>query len=304
MAEYFGEEKALASITQGDAEELRSFLSQRLDENTLRRHLKRAGQFFRHAVRKKIIRDNPFGEMKALSARGNKEKFYFLTTEQAQAVLNACPNSQWRLLFTLSRWGGLRCPSEHLALTWADVDWERNRLTVRSPKTERHEGKASRVIPLFPELRKELEEAFDPEEIHIITKYREPNVNMRTQFKRIIEKAGLKPWPKLFHNLRATRQTELAQEYPAHVVSEWMGNSIAVGAEHYLRTLESDFDRATESKAAHKAAQKCAALVRMGKNEERHHPSQGDAILEVASTSRTKQVEKMTPRGFEPRLQE
>lgn len=127
------------------------------------------------------------------------------------------------------------------------MDWKKNRLTVRSPKTERHEGKASRVIPLYPELRKELEEAFEPENVHVIHQHRGDNINLRTQLLRIIDRAGLKPWPKLFHNLRATRQTELAQHYPAHVVSEWMGNSIAIGAEHYLRTLESDFDRAIQN---------------------------------------------------------
>ena len=79
LVKYFGEDKALTAVTQGDAEELRSYLSKSLDENTLRRHLKRAGQFFRHALRKKIIKENPFGEMKALSSRGNREKFYFAT---------------------------------------------------------------------------------------------------------------------------------------------------------------------------------------------------------------------------------
>ena len=169
LVAYFGEDKALKAITQGDAEELRSYFAKTLGENTLRRHLKRAGQFFRHALRKKIIKENPFGEMKALSSRGNREKFYFISQEEAQKVLDTCPDSQWRIIFTLSRFGGLRCPSEHLELKWTDIDWANNRMTVRSPKTERHEGKASRVVPLFPEIRKELEEAFEPENVFIIT---------------------------------------------------------------------------------------------------------------------------------------
>ena len=35
----------------------------------------------------------------------------------------------------------------------AGIDWERNRITVSSPKTARHAGHESRVDPLFPELR-------------------------------------------------------------------------------------------------------------------------------------------------------
>jgi hypothetical protein len=73
--------------------------------------------------------------------------------------------------------------------------------------------------------------------------------NLRTQLCKIIKRAGLKPWPKLFQNLRSTRQTELAEEYPAHVVCDWIGNSQAVAAKHYLQTTDEHF-----AKAAHLAA--------------------------------------------------
>jgi hypothetical protein len=135
-----------------------------------------------------------------------------------------------------------------LALRWGDVDWERNRLTVHSPKTERHEGGESRQVPLFPELRPYLEavwEQAEPGTEHVITRYRDCNANLRTQLERIIAKAGLKPWPKLFQNLRSTRETELAETYPIHVVCAWIGNSQAVAAKHYLQVRDEDFDRAT-----------------------------------------------------------
>lgn len=117
-----------------------------------------------------------------------------------------------------SRYGGLRCPSEHLGLTWGDVDWENNRITIRSPKTEHHAGGSSRAIPLFPELRPFLEAAFDqaePGTEEIITRYRDRNANLRTQLLRIIELAGVKPWPKLFHNLRAiARRCQKGTQHP------------------------------------------------------------------------------------------
>jgi integrase len=78
----------------------------------------------------------------------------------AVRVIDCCPNGWWKLLVALARFGGLRIPSEAFPLMWADVDWERNRLTVPSPKTEGH-GKPHRVIPLFPLLRPHLEAAFD-----------------------------------------------------------------------------------------------------------------------------------------------
>ena len=75
-------------------------------------------------------------------------------------VLDACPDAEWRLIFALSRYGGLRCPSEHLALKWSDVDWDAGKLRVPSPKTAHHEGKEFRFVPLFPELRKYLMEVY------------------------------------------------------------------------------------------------------------------------------------------------
>ena len=42
--------------------------------------------------------------------------------------------------------------------------------------------------------------------------------NLRTQLMRILRRAGVATWPKLFHNLRASRETELAATFPLHVV--------------------------------------------------------------------------------------
>jgi hypothetical protein len=64
---------------------------------------------------------------------------------------------------------------------------------------------------------------------------------------RIIVKAGLTPWPKLFHHLRATRQTELTAAFPLHLVCKWIGNKQAVAAEHYLQVTDADFEKAAES---------------------------------------------------------
>ena len=58
--------------------------------------------------------------------------------------------------------------------------------------------------------------------------------------------AGVPAWPRLFQNLRASRETELANEYPIHVVTDWCGNSPAVAQPHYLQTLEQHFEKAVD----------------------------------------------------------
>ncbi len=250
LLNYFGPEKPLSGISEGDAD------GYKLDQKTrgyapatVSRRVKYARQFFKAAVRAKLIPSNPFADLKA-GAQENRSRFYFVTREEARKVLDACPDAQWRLIFTLARYGGLRCPSEHLALQWGDVNWANDRITVRSPKTEGHEGKASRVIPLFPELRRYLQEVWEqtePGTEYVLTRYRDTNANLRTQLERIIRRAGLNPWPKPFQNLRATRETELAETYPIQVVCDWIGNSPTVASRHYLQVTEAHFRRAVKT---------------------------------------------------------
>jgi hypothetical protein len=89
-------------------------------------------------------------------------------------------------------------------------------MVVTSPTTEHYTGGESRVVPLFPELRPHIEESFERAASgaeFVLTRCRDAD----TSLLRIIRKAGLQPWPKLFQNLRSTRETELAEGFPLHV---------------------------------------------------------------------------------------
>ena len=66
---------------------------------------------------------------------------------------------------------------------------------------------------------------------------------------RILAKAGLKPWPKLWQNLRSTRRTELARDWPEYVVCSWMGNSRVIAREHYLQVTDEHFEQAAQNPA-------------------------------------------------------
>lgn len=289
LMDYLKTDKALHDFTPGDADDFRLHLIRDgKATNTVNRALGRASQFFEAAKRRGLVQTNPF-EGIAVSMRANTERFYFISQTDAQKVIDACPDAQWKLIFALARFGGLRCPSEVLALKWTDVNWEHNRIRVPSPKTEHHEGGESRMIPLFPELRPHLLGVFEeaePGAVHVITRYRASNTNLRTHLQRIIDKAGLKAWPKLFQNLRSTRETELAEQFPIHVVCKWIGNSQPVAAKHYLQLTDEHFrlavgaDQQSESgaekgaataanhadhKAAQKAAQNARQTVRIGR---------------------------------------
>jgi hypothetical protein len=171
-------------------------------------------------------------------------------------------------------------------------------MVIHAPKTEHHEGKEMRTIPIFPELRPYLETAWDEAAEgaeFVICRYRGTNANLRTQLCRIIKKASLKPWPKLFQNLRATRETELAEDFPIHVVCDWIGNGQLVAAKHYLQVTNDHF-----AKAQHQAQQQAlqdGGTDRQDEEQERENTEEfddspfslvaelGDAGLEPATST-------------------
>ena len=175
-----------------------------------------------------------------------------MSQDDTAHLLEVAPDAQWRLLIALARFGGLGIPTEALSLRWEDIDWDSGRITVHSPKTEHHPGGESRVIPLFPLLRPHLEEAFEqavPGAEFAIERYRDPRKNLRTHFLQIIRQAGLQTWPKPWQNLWASRETELAEQHPIHVVCAWIGDSRPVAMKHYLQIGDADFSKALQKKS-------------------------------------------------------
>lgn len=249
LTAHLGEKKLVHSITSGDAQEFRLYLTGRgLAENTIRSNIAVAKMLFNGAKRWKLVESNPFAGQKATTL-ANQSRFRFISRQDTQRLLEAAPDWQWRLIIGLTRYGGLRCPSEVQLLRWSDIDWARQRITVTSPKTE-HSGKESRQVPLFPELQQLLSDGFEMAEEgdeYVVSRYRTAGQNLRTGLSRIIRRAGLTPWPKLFQNLRSTRETELVETYPIHVVTGWLGNTASVAQKHYLQTTEEHFEKATQN---------------------------------------------------------
>ncbi len=270
----------LASITPAHADNWRKSIAEakanspRTDDKaesakplaraTIAKRVVIAKSVFRKAVRWGLIASNPFADLRA-GSQSNPDRAFYVTVETIRAILAVCPDDQWRAIVALSRFAGLRCPSEIVALRWGDVNWERGRLMVRSVKTEGHEGHAVRVVPIAPELRPILQDLFDRAEVGVeavVPRLRDGSVNLRTQFERIIAKASVKPWPRLFHNMRASCATDWVERFPAHVVAGWLGHSPLIAAQHYLQTRDAHFDLAAGVGAFGEAAANPATHTR------------------------------------------
>ena len=174
---------------------------------------------FELAVSLGWLEKNPFGHLRGCSV-ANHTRDFFVKPELAAAVLAACPNSRWRLIFSLGRWGGLRIPSEITFLHWSDVEWSKHRIRISIPKkTSLYEQTSGifdyRFIPIFPELRQALEDyrqEFSAEETAETVSISEspllfPELGsdsagalLRKGLTNHLKRAGLPVWPKLFND--------------------------------------------------------------------------------------------------------
>jgi integrase len=267
LEEHFGKSKVVREIGAAEADGWRAWLieHEKLSAATVARRVIAARTFWRKAVRWKLASENPFEDVKA-GHQANDARKVFVPHSVIDKIMAEAPDAEWRAIIALSRYGGLRCPSEHYALRWRDIDWERGAIRVTVPKLAHIEHCAFRTVPLFPELRDVLLELFDatPEGAeYVISRHRLGAMNLRQQFTRIIAQAGAKPWPRLFHNLRASRESELMRDYDLATVCKWIGNSPAVAARHYATSidLDADFRRAAGfAEQAQQNAQRKAQL--------------------------------------------
>ena len=129
-------------------------------EETVRRRTGKVKQFFNEAAERNLIDFNPFGKLPSTS-RGNEANQFFVPAGWIEHCMDECPDTDWRTILALARYGGLRCPSELLSLRWQDVDLPNGRMHIHASQTEHHASGGVRICPIFPELRPYLEKAWD-----------------------------------------------------------------------------------------------------------------------------------------------
>ena len=201
-----------------------------------------------------LVASNPFAEVSAKSVVRLDQR-RFVTQEETTKLLYACPNHHWRSIVALARYGGLRCPSEVLSLRWQDIDWDKQRINVPRPRQPIMAKRA--IIPLFPSSRCRRSLGVSTRgAIYVVDERYRMSSNGSNGWRnctphdleKIVRRAGLVPWPKLFHAMRSSRETELAQDFPIHVVTAWLGNTPTIAMRHYLLTTNADFERAAGGK--------------------------------------------------------
>jgi len=247
--EAFSATEALEKITSERLLEWKSALRAKLAEASAATYLKITRTVLNFATdkKRKWLTDNPMDGI-PLGSFVNEENNRTINMEEYAKLLDACPNQEWRTIIALARIGGLRCPSELKRLKWSDVNWAENRFLVRSPKTEHHEGKSKRIVPLFQELRSELDRHFIADEsignIFVIQGLQGTTWKLHEAFQKIADKAGLGTIIRPFDNMRMSRSNEILNQFNAAYESIWIGHSQATMRKHYLSPPDEVFAKA------------------------------------------------------------
>jgi len=315
---FLNETCPLMNVTPDRAEAFRqSLVTKGLRATTIHKRLQIARMFFSHAKRQGLIVANPFEFVNHRPGDASERRAY-VPVEDVLRVIEHAPNVTWKVLIALSRFAGLRTPSESLSLRWQDIDWASNRIVVTSPKTAHLSGKGYRVIPLFPALKPFLEVAWDeaPEgAVYVVPdEYRRraqgprgwANANLRTTLEKVICRAKVESWPRLWHSMRASCESDLARQFPLPTVTRWLGNTVAVAMKHYVSILDGDFDRAANEaipelvEAAQKAAQQVRPAIRKSPQSMQAAHEKTLELQGIASSCDTLQAREAEGKGLEP----
>lgn len=303
LREFFGADTPLDAITLARADQWRKELADSgLARATVSKRVAIAKGIFGKAVRWGMIPASPLRDLVA-GSQSNPDRAFYVDAKTIAAVLDACPDDEWRAIIALSRFAGLRCPSELVGLRWGDILWDKGRMTVRSPKTANHEGHAMRVVPIAPELRPILQSLFDNAEEGaeaVVPRLGDPGINLRTQFHRIIARAGLTAWPRLFHNLRGSCATDWVERFPAHVVAGWLGHSPMIAAQHYLQTRDAHFDLAAGvAEAAANPATQARPSDSTDAQQKAKNPGNAEVLVPCGAECNPLEILGMPPEGLE-----
>jgi len=321
---FLGRDVDVTTVTVTSAVRfLAHYKERKLAASTIARRLRRAKTLFAFAVKRKLLTENPFAEVKAANAQPQERNAY-LTIEDTQKLIDVAP-PEWRCIIALARFAGLRCPSEVLMLRWSDIHFDTGKMTVTSPKTAHLPGKEYRVVPIFVRLRPYLEEAFDLAPAgteYVVSGALADNcrataagprgwvsVNLRTQMQRLTRRAGLTSWPRLFNTLRASASTDIREEFGETAESHWVGHSPAIAKRHYSRVPDVLFQAAasvqkSDANSDVNLTQKATSQVTAPEGTELTSGLEKQEVQEVtqayATSCTSMQRQRLTLTGLEP----
>ncbi len=249
LTEFLGADTPIDRITHADAAEWRAWLAGKQGNRqgstmagaSLSVHLRNARVIFgrRHgAMKLDLIRSNPF-DRERVAVRFEKKPPPDVTEADMDRLFDACPSPPWRALVALCALAGLR-RGEALALTWSDVQWDRNRLIATATKVTGAKPRQREVLMVkrLQAILLDVHEQADGDRVCDGVR----RLNLHRNMRAIMRRSGLPLWSRPFHGLRAWRDTTWKQVNPEYVVDAWLGHGPEVSRAHYLAVPEGRYE--------------------------------------------------------------
>ncbi|MCH8165392.1 MAG: hypothetical protein IH889_07265 [Planctomycetes bacterium] len=221
-----------------------------MGDQTVRGHIRNAKAIFNWAHRFELVSTNPFAEFDGKPLPSDPNHYVPLT--DFERVIQAAPSHGWRAMFALCRLAGLRreaarvLPWSGYAMDsdgrkyWNGVDWERKRVCL----VGNHKTRCSyREVPICPRLYDILLGVFDSATDGAVTITGLSPNNLTRLGQRIVQSAGLTPWPKLYQAMRSSCENDWKQGGVAEATyCTWAGHSPTVSRKHYVAPTEAEYE--------------------------------------------------------------
>ncbi len=107
------------------------------------------------------------------------------------------------------------------------------------------------------------------------------SANLRTEFTRIIARAGLEQWEKPFQNCRSSCECDWLEQFPGRIaaIAKWMGHSPTVAMRHYAQVLPHHADGAAADAPELSDGSETLSRVSLSASKVSHFPAQQGAEL-------------------------
>ena len=226
LIEFFGADRPVASVAPEDGRRFADWLAARYAPTTVGAKLRFAQRLFGRLAAEGVLRKNPFNARGTVLHDDARDRY--VDPVEVDQLLRAIADPEFAAVVVLSRYAGLRVPSE-LAIRWADVGDTSFR--VFGQKTKRW-----RTVPLFPPIAQRL--ALLPRTADVCL----PGVVARgasfcgDRLATAYRDAGIAgPPPKPWINFRASAERDLLVSYPIDDVASWLGHSPSTALRSYSR---------------------------------------------------------------------
>jgi integrase len=134
--QFLGEKASaeISAVERADIISYRALLAKRLGAKTVNHRTKSLRSIFEFAVRRRHIIENPVSDVKAVRNNEPRVRRPFTMEEIRKLLEKADP--EWQTLIRLGLYTGQRL-GDLVRLTWGDIDFDRQLITLISAKTRR-----------------------------------------------------------------------------------------------------------------------------------------------------------------------